>query len=222
MFKKGLIGATVSLAVMFGVAAAAPITFGTVTTDVANYADRVSLVSGSSQLFEIDGLANGNANSTVGREGPNLDVIACRGDMGCSFDIFFNGGVENQAGDDLAIFGLGGDGTIAETFSLIINGITVSGLELVQSNVVVGTDLRPEGYNIKQLLINLDLFNLALSETITGIRVVVDGGVNPEEFAAFASLNAEYSEIPLPAAFLFFLSGAAGLLGASRKKKRAS
>ncbi len=222
MFKKGLIGATVSLATLFGVAAAAPVTFGTITTDVANYADRVALVSGSAELIEIDGLANGNANSTVGREGPNLDIVTCRG-MACSFDVFFDGGIENQAGADLAIFGLGGDGTIAETFSLVINDITITGLELVQSNVIVGTNLRSQGYNIKQLLIDLDLFNVVISERITSIRVVIADGVNAEEFAAFASLNSsEYSEVPIPAAFLIFLSGAAGLFGTSRKQKRAS
>ena len=220
--SKSLVAASVaSAAVMFGAASAAPVTFGTITTDDSNFADSVALVSGGSELVAIDGEAGGNANATVGRDGPNLDIIRCQAGIACSFDVFFDGGVQNQAGDDIAIFGLGGDGSIPEEFSLTINGVTLSNLELVQTGVILGTDIRPQGYNIKQLVVDLSSFGLAVGESINSIRVAVAAGVDSEEFAAFASLNDDTVVTPLPAAFLMFLGGAAGLAGAGRKKKKA-
>src|SRR5690606_11626368 len=119
IFRKCFAGLAVAVGVGLGAASAATLPFGELTLEADAYGDRIALVSGSSELITVDGLSLGNANRAIGRDGANLDVVKCRDGVGCVFDVFFDGGIFNQDGDDFVISGLGTTAGVPELFDII-------------------------------------------------------------------------------------------------------
>jgi len=215
-FTKNLIGGLAAMSVMVGAASATPITIAGQTFDDANLADFAGLSAGTSSTYDLDGgpdlsfsdaLTDGDIN-TGGR------CVTDAGAPGCSFAVFFDGGIENQGGDDLQIFGIGVGQAGVEVFDVVINGVRVSGLELVN------TGMNTLGFAISSLSLDLADFGVAAGDVVNAVSIIVSSVTNPEEFSEFVSLN-DAIATPIPAAFLIFLGGAAGLFGASRKKKTA-
>lgn len=212
---KNLIGGLAAAGVMIGAASAATVTLAGETFDESRLADSAFLGTGTFDSFDL-------ANGTV----PSINDAFTDGDLntggrcdfagnpGCSFAVVFDGGIANQAGDDLRIFGIGVGTPGSELFDVIINGSRINNLQLSATGETLA------GFAVSALSLDLEDFGIAFGDVIDSISIIVNSNTNPEEFAEFVSLN-ESLATPIPAAFLIFLGGAAGLFGASRKKQKA-
>ncbi len=118
-------------------------------------------------------------------------------------------------GADLLQFGISAN--TVEFYYMTINGQRLADFSPVDDgNLVLGA-------NRKLTVLVLDLskyFGTSISNTIRAIQAsVADGAANKAEYAVFAALNeGETLTNPIPASFILFLFGGAGLFGASRKK----
>ena len=194
-------------AIATGAANAAPVSINGVWFDSErDFATSVDVSTG--ELGTI-----GGASSLAGAVGADLSQgVRCSTDA-CSFVVEFDNPIENTDGDDFVIYGLG-TGSIPELFDIAVPGMRLTNFSLEDTGQTVGN------FALTSLSLDLSDFGIALGETISRIKIIVNPGTNPEEFVAFASLN-EAIATPLPAGFLIFLGGAAGLFGASRKKNTA-
>jgi len=199
-----MIAGAISLA---GAANAAPVNInGIWFDDERDFATSVEVSTGELATF-------GGASSLDAGVGADLtDGVRCATEA-CSFIVEFDNAIVNQAGDDFVIFGLG-TGSVAELFDIAVPGVRLTNFSLVDTGTTVGN------FALTALRLDLSDFGIALGDAVSRIKIIVNPGTNAEEFVAFASLN-EAIATPLPAGFLIFLGGAAGLFGASRKKKTA-
>jgi len=122
-----------------------------------------------------------------------------------------------DAGNSAELIQFGINASRVEFYNMTINGQSLSDYSLVDDGeLILGT-------NRKLTVLVLDLskyWGTSVSNTIRAIRAsVADSTANKAEHSIFASLsNGETLTNPIPAAFILFLFGGAGLLGASRKK----
>ncbi len=202
-FAGGLVGAVS----MFTTAQAATVTIDGVPLSEANdFATGIEVTSGNLTTF------GGASDITSAIQGANLeDGVRCADEAGCSFKITFDQGVGNWEGVDFAIYGVGIGAPGSEVFDLAMNGVRLSNLSLQDTGETVGR------FGLSALYVDLSDLGVEFGAVVNTIKIIVNPGTNPEEFAAFAALN-EAVPVPLPAGFLLFLGGAAGLFGASRKK----
>lgn len=211
-----LCAATTAL-VSANAAQAAPVTIGGTTFDETAFVDAAVLESGS---FRVE-MAATPEEALIGSD--TSTVASCAiGSGACSFVASFIDNVAiNGAGDDIIFYTAGGNGT--ELFDVTINGVTQSGLVATATG-----DTTFQGYGLFSYALNLDLFGVSAGAAISSFRVFLGvGGVNAEEFVAFAALNSAGVEdvlvTPIPAAFLLYATGFAALSGAGafrRKKKK--
>ena len=194
---------------LFGFANAAMVTVGGHDVYEENFANGVVETSGSTELFDVAGPGVTTGNEAIG--GSVRDGVRCA-TSGCSFEVHFAGGVENQAGNDIALFGVGVGPAGLEDFDIKINGVLVSGLALVGTGISFDTI-----YEISYLEIDLDAFGVLANGVISKIEIIVNTGMNSEEFALAASLNDV--AVPLPAAVWLFGSVLAAGGFAGRRKR---
>lgn len=200
-----------------GQAQATPITFAGYNFDSDDIADGVQGVDGDLRTYDVRRDPVFNLSPSASELDASIGATAntgvtCVDSNGCVFDILFDGGAANGAGDDILLAGLGG---MSELFDVVINGVTLTGQQLSNTGDLVN------GFNLKILTLDLSDFGVNFGDIINSVRIVVSPGVDPEEFSLAAALNGNDVAVPLPAGFLIFLGGAAGLFGASRKKKTA-
>ncbi len=208
MYKKiaaGLVGSIVLL----GTSHAAMVTIAGHNVNDQNYASSVTEKTGSVYVYDVGNTGVTSADEAAG--GSIKDGISCATD-GCSFEVNFNGGIRNEAGNDVALFGVGvGGGT--EKFDLKINGNVISGLSLNDSGVVFDVI-----YGITYLEIDLSAFGVLANDVVSKIEVMVNPSVNAEEFSLFVNMNDV--AVPLPAAVWLFGSVLA-IGGAAGRRRRA-
>ncbi|MEZ5894188.1 MAG: hypothetical protein R3C58_13725 [Parvularculaceae bacterium] len=220
-----ILGIGASAALLFAAAEAAPITLGGYDVDTDNFATSAELTYGGGRIFQEGGPGALTPTSlSDSLSGSNArDGLLCEL-YSCGFQVFFADGIQNQVGDDLVLYGLGDSKN--EFFNLLINGVKLYDLELVDTGeLIAGTS-----FALVALAIDLSDFGLALGDSITSIRIsMMSATADKEEFSAFASLNSQsgFSTLvvdektlvnPLPASFILFLCGGAGILGAARRK----
>ncbi|GJL92361.1 hypothetical protein [Hyphococcus sp.] len=200
----------------FAAAHAAAVSLGGYSLDDSNFATGAELVTGGGKIFQDGGanMAFTDQEFSDALSGSNTrDGFTCMESL-CTFNVLFDDGIVNQEGDDLVLFGLGA--TDVESFQLKINGIAISELNLVDTGqLVAGT-----AYALVALAIDLNDFGIALGDSIYKLRIALNNpSSNKEDFVAFASLNTGETLVnPIPASFILFLFGGAGLFGVSRKK----
>ena len=204
---KNIVAGVVGAFAFAGVANAATVTMAGHVLEQTGLADEVEVKTGGIMSYDVNG-GSPTENEAIG--GTVGDGVRCATD-GCSFMVKFHEGVENQVGNDLIIFGLGGGGP--ELFDLAYNGVRINNLQTVASGHFEG------GFEIFYLEIDLESLGVALNDMIHEIKVIVRAGSSTEEFSAFASMNDV--AVPLPAAVWLFGSvlAAGGLVG--RRKQAA-
>ncbi len=191
-----------------GAANAAPVEIAGQLYDGAAFADSVTVRSGAIETYDVGGTGVTSADGAIG--GSVADGIRCASD-GCSFLVEFDGGVENQAGADLAIYTLGV--TDFEFFDIAYSGVRISDLQ------TVGTGQFFRHWEIGLIMIDLSDLDVALGESIQQLKIIVNRGVSSEEFASVVSLNdGDVLVNPIPAAAWLF--GSALLAGGAAARKR--
>jgi hypothetical protein len=193
-----------------GVANAAPVTIAGATYDEEDAADDVTVWSGQVGYYN---LAGGPMSVDEAIGGSASDGVYCVNGA-CSFLVGFEGGVENQEGADIAIYGLGTGNP--EYFDLAYNGVRLSDLTLTATGSYVGR------YQLSVLFFDLSDFGVAIGQTVNAFKVIVNAGNDSEEFAAFFSLNSDEDVLvnPIPAAAWLFGSALLGGGFVARKRKR--
>ncbi|MEL6360691.1 MAG: hypothetical protein AAFR21_06360 [Pseudomonadota bacterium] len=207
---KAIAAVAVASAFTMGVAHASPVTVAGVNYQTTDFASSLDVRTGDVDAFDITG-ASTDTNSALGWSAN--DGVKCASETGgCSFIINFANPIENQAGDDLVILGLGGTGS-NEKFDLAYMGTRLTDLNLVDTGTFAGK------FNIKSLSIDLTDLGVAMGDFVTRIKVIVNAGANREEFVGFASLNDDTDLVtPVPAAAWLF--GSALFAGGFFKRKR--
>jgi hypothetical protein len=194
-----------------GVANAAPVTIAGATYDSAAAADGVTVLSGSIQLYDIASTGVTTANGAIG--GSVGDGLRCAVG-GCSFEVFFEGGVQNQQGSDIVLYGVGVGGR--EPFDISYGDVQLSDL------VMTGTGSYLNRYQISALYLDLSDLGVAIGAIINTITITVKYGPDSEEFAALYSLNTDENTLvnPIPAAAWLFGTALLGGGFVARKRKR--
>ena len=194
--------------VLFGFANAAIVTVGGHNVYEENFADSVVEKSGTLKMFDVGGTGVSTYDEAIG--GSAGDGVSCATD-GCSFEVNFSGGIENQGGNDLIIFGLGVGAGTPELFDIEYNGVRISDFGMT------GTGFFENGFEISYLEIDLSIFGVALNDIVSKLEIIVNPGMNSEEFSLFASMNDV--AVPLPAAVWLFGSVLAAGGFAGRRKR---
>lgn len=210
-FRCVLLAVSAATAFAASAAHASTITINGVDHDESAFIDGVTLNSGSFQAH----LAPTPEAGLIG--GDTSTAIQCVVDSGpCSFTAHFIDNVAfNGTGNDIVLYAVGGSGH--ELFDISINGVTLAnqGAQL--------TGEMANGYALLAYALDLDLFGVAANAVISSLTVTIGrGGVNPEDFVAFAALNNEKTLVnPVPGAIWLFGTALAGvgLFGARRRKK---
>ena len=200
-----------SIAAAFGLASAAnaaTVEIAGQSYEEAAFADSVTVRSGEIETYDVGATGVSDASGAI--SGSAADGIRCASD-GCSFLVQFDGGVENQAGADLAIYTLGV--TSFELFDIAVPGSRLFDLS------AVGTGQFVEKWEIGVILLDLSDLGLALGESLLQLKIIVNRGISSEEFASIVSLNeGEVFVNPIPAAAWLF--GSALLAGGAATRKR--
>lgn len=205
---KNITAGIVGSLALFGFANAAMVSIAGHNVYEENFADSAVEKTGTLLTYDIGG-ATPTADEAVG--GDMGDGVRC--DVGgCSFMVGFSGGIINEAGNDLIIFGLGGGGP--ELFDIAYNGVRLTDMQMV------GTGMFEGAFEIFYLELNLDALGVAVGDVISEIKIIVNNGSSTEEFALFASMNDV--AVPLPAAVWLFGSALAFGGGMVRRKKKAA
>jgi len=147
---------------------------------------------------------------------------------------FNNISLSNQDGNDLALFFLSADNTV----SINLNGTTQAynsnqlfvnpndpftdiGKKYLVENVAL-----PDGttgfFDLSVVFVDLDIFNIGLNQSLNNLTIDLGNGSSFMNYAIGlngAVTSPPVTAVPVPAAFLLFLSGLTGLGLFSRRKR---
>lgn len=128
---------------------------------------------------------------------------------------------DNEDQENAGLLKYGIDVTSQEFYAMTINGRRLSDFSLAdEKSLMLGSNRE-----LTALVIDLSKYwGNSISDTVRAIEgAVANRQANKAEFDAFAALSdAETLTNPIPASFILFLCGGAGVIGAARRKIQAA